>query len=125
MIFVIFVHRRSLEGKVVPVDLKTLNMKILRKKWKSEVVLKDGMFACEKCDKLASELECLKILKVAFTMVSGNERFQLTTSKGIIEASYAMPITRKKELAKKIIKTSIKVTFNTEDCTVESIQCLS
>ena len=63
------------------------------------------MFDCEKCDKLASELECLKILKVAFTMVSGNERFELTTSKEIIEASYAMPITRRKELAKKMIKT--------------------
>ena len=83
------------------------------------------MFACEECDKLASELECLKILKVAFTMVSGNERFELMTSKEVIEASYAMPITRRKELAKKMIKTSIKVTFNIEDRTVESIQCLS
>ena len=37
-------HRRSLEGKFVSVDLKTLNMKILCKKCKSEVLLEDGMF---------------------------------------------------------------------------------
>ena len=59
------------------------------------------MFDCEKCGKLASELECLKILKVVFTMVSGNGRFELTTSKEIIEESYAMPMTRRKKLAKK------------------------
>ena len=53
-------HRRSLEGKFVSVDLKTSNVKILCKKCKSEVLLEDGMFDCEKCNKLASELECLK-----------------------------------------------------------------
>ena len=53
-------HRRSLVGKFVSVDLKTSNMKILCKKCKSEVLLEDGMFDCEKCNKLASELECLK-----------------------------------------------------------------
>ena len=58
------------------------------------------MFNCEKSNKLALELECLKILKVAFTMVSGNERFELMTSKGVIEANYAVPITSRKELAK-------------------------
>ena len=82
------------------VDLKTLNLKILCKKCKSEVVLQDGMFDSEKSSKLAPELECLKLLRVAFTMVSRNEKFELTTSKEIIEASYAWLITRRKELAK-------------------------
>ena len=62
-------HQNSLEGKVVSVDLKTLRTQILCKKCKSEVILEDGMFDCEKCDKMSSEIECLKISKVAFTMV--------------------------------------------------------
>ena len=41
-------QRSSLEGKVVSVDLKTLNMIILCKKCKSEAVLEDGMFNSEK-----------------------------------------------------------------------------
>ena len=79
---------------------------------KSEVILKDGIFACEKCDKMSSEIECLKISKVAFTMVGINERFDLTASKEIIEALYSMPISRKKEIIKKMLKITMKVTFN-------------
>ena len=41
-------QRSRLEGKVVSVDLKTLNMIILYKKCKSEAVLEDGMFNSEK-----------------------------------------------------------------------------
>ena len=48
---------------------------------KSEVILGDGMFDCEKCYKMLSEIECLKISKVAFIMVGINERFDLTASK--------------------------------------------
>ena len=51
-------HRNSLEGKGVPVDLKTLRTQVLCKKCKSEVILEDGMFDCEKCDKMSSEIEC-------------------------------------------------------------------
>ena len=49
------------------------------------MILENGMFDCEKCDKTSSEIECLKILKVAFTIVGINERFDLTTSKETIE----------------------------------------
>ena len=97
-------HQNSLEGKVVSVDLKTLRTQILCKKCKSEVILEDGMFDCENCDKISSEIECLKISKVAFTMVGIYERFNLTASKEIVEACYSMPISRKKELGKKILK---------------------
>ena len=72
---------------------------------------------------MSSELECLKVSKVAFTMYSVNERFDLTASKETAEACYSMP--RKKELPRKMLKTTVKVTFNTEDRTVESMQCLS
>ena len=50
-------------------------------KCKSEVIVEDGMFDCEKSDQMSSEIECLKISKVAFTMVGINERFDLTASK--------------------------------------------
>ena len=63
-------HQNSLEGKVVSIDFKTLRIQILCKKCKSEVILEDDMFGCEKCDKMSSDIECLKIPKVAFTMVS-------------------------------------------------------
>ena len=118
-------HKNSLEGKVVSVDLKTLRTQILCKKWNSELILEDGMFDCGKCDKMSSEIECLKISKVAFTMVGINERFDLTASKEIADACYSMPISRKKELGKRMLKTTIKVTFNIEDHTVESMECLS
>ena len=36
-----------------------------------------------------------------------------------------MPIFRKKELGKKMLKTTIKVASNTEDRKVESMQCFS
>ena len=36
-----------------------------------------------------------------------------------------MTISRKKELGKKMLKTTIKVTFNFENHTVELMQCLS
>lgn len=58
-------------------------------------------------------------------MAAINERFYLTSSKEIIEAHYSMPISRKKELRKKMLKTTNKVTFNIEDGTVESMLCLS
>ena len=102
-------HQNSLEGKVVSVDLKTLKIQILRKRCKSKVILEDGLFDCEKCDKKSSEIECLKILKVTFTMVGINERFDLTASNEIVEACYSMPISRKKKLCKKMVKTIIKV----------------
>ena len=35
-----------------------------------------------------------------------------------------MPISSKKELGKKKLKTTIKVTFNIEDHMIESMQCL-
>ena len=59
--------RNSLKGKVVSVDLKTLRTQILSKKWKSEVISEDGLFDCEKCNKMSSETECLKISKVTFS----------------------------------------------------------
>ena len=95
------------------------------KKCKLKVVLEDGMFGCEKFIEMLSEVECLKISKVAFKMVGLNNRFDLTPSKGIIAACYSMPISRKKELGKKMLKITIKVTFNIEDHMVESMQCLS
>ena len=107
------------------VALKTLRTQRLCKNGKSEVILEDGMFDCEKCDKMSSEIECLKISKVIFTMVGINERFDLTASKEIVEACYSMSISRKKKLGKKMLKTTIKVTFNIEGRTVESMQCLS
>ena len=83
------------------------------------------MLDCEKCDKMSSEIEYLKISKVAFTMVGINERFDLTFSEEIVEACYSMSISRKKELGKKMLKTTVKVTFNIEERTFESMQCLS
>ena len=59
--------RNSLKGKVVSVDLKTLRAQILSKKSKSEVISEDGLFDCEKCNKMSSETECLKISKVTFS----------------------------------------------------------
>ena len=38
------------------VDLKTLRVQKLCKKCKPEVNLEDGMFDCEKCDKMSSEI---------------------------------------------------------------------
>ena len=38
---------------------------------------------------------------------------------------FKLPISRKKELGKKMLKITIKVTFNIEDHMVESMQCLS
>ena len=107
------------------VDLKTLGNQILCKKCKSEVILEDGMFDCEKCDKISSEIEYLKISNVALTMVGINERLDLTALGSVVEACYSMPTSRKEELGKKILKTTIKVTFNIEDCMLESMQCLS
>ena len=75
---------------------------------------------------MSSELECLKVSKVAFTIFSVNERFDLKetkASKETAEACYSMPII--KELPRKMLKTTVKVTFNTEDRTVESMQRLS
>ena len=69
----------------------------------------------KKSDKVSSEIECLKISKVVFTMVGINKRFYLTTSKEIIEACYSMPISKKKEFGRKMRKATIKVTFNIED----------
>ena len=83
------------------------------------------MFDCEKCDKMSSEIECLKISKVALTMVGINERFDLTASEEIVEACYSMPISIKKKLGKKMLNTTIKVASNIEERTVESMQCLS
>ena len=59
------------------------------KKCKLKVVLEDGMFGCEKFIEMLSEIECLKISKVAFKMVGLNNRFDLTPSKGIIAACYS------------------------------------
>ena len=83
------------------------------------------MFDCEKCDKMSSEIECLKISKVALTMVGINERFDLTASEEIVEACYSMPMSIKKKLGKKMLKSTIKVASNIEERTVESMQCLS
>ena len=74
---------------------------------------------------MSSDIECLNIWKVGFTMIGINERSDLTALKEIIEACYSMLIFRKKEIGKKTLKTAIKVTFNTEDRTVELMQCLS
>ena len=62
---------------------------------------------CEKCAKMSSEIECLKISKVAFTMVGINERFDLTASQEIIEACYSTPISRKKNLERKWLKQQL------------------
>ena len=48
-------HRNSLEGKVVSVDFKTLRTRILCKKCISEVILEDGIFNREKCNKMSSK----------------------------------------------------------------------
>ena len=105
------------------VGLKTLRIQIVHKKCKSEVILTDGMFDCEKCNKMSSEIECLKILKVAFSIVCINERFDLTVSSiKTVKAHYLMPISRRKKLEKRMLKTTTKRTFNIEDCTDESIQ---
>ena len=74
---------------------------------------------------MSSKIECLKISKVALTMVDINKRLDLTNLKELIEACYLMSISRKKEVEKKMPKTTIKVTFNIEDHTIESMQCLS
>ena len=58
------------------------------------------MFDCEKYHKMLSEIECLKISKVLFTMFGINGRLDLTASKEIVEACYSTPISRKKELGK-------------------------
>ena len=89
------------------VDLKTLRFQKFCKKCKPEVILVDDMFDCEKCDKMSSEIACLKISKAEFTMDGVNERFNLTALKEIVEVYYLMPISRKKELGKKMLKTTI------------------
>lgn len=71
-------HRNSLEGKVVSVDLKILRTKILCKKCKSKIILEDVMFDCEKGDKMSSE--------IVFTMVGINKRLHLTVSKETVGA---------------------------------------
>ena len=76
------------------------------------------MSDCEKCDKTLSER---KFLKVVFTI---DERLDITGSIEIIEVCYSMPISPKKERGKKMLKTTVHLTFNIEDHTVESMQCL-
>ena len=53
---------------------------------------------------MSSETECLKISKVAFSMVNINERFDLIASEEIVEACHSMPISRKKDLGKRCLK---------------------
>ena len=72
------------------------------------------MCDCEKCDKTSSKIECLKLPKVAFTMVGINQRFDLAASKEIVEACYSMPISRKKKRGKKMLKTTIIATLTIE-----------
>ena len=79
------------------------------------------MSDCEKCDKTLSER---KFLKVVFTMVGIDEWFDITGSIEIIEVCYSMPMSPKKEGGKKMLKTTVHLTFNIEDHTVESMQCL-
>ena len=55
-------------------------------------------------------------------MVGINEIVDLTASKEIVKACYSMPISRKKELIKKMLQTTIKMKFNIKGCTVESMQ---
>ena len=62
-------QRKSLEEKVVSVDLKTLRTQICCEKCKSEVIL---------------ETECIKISKAAFNMVDISERFDLAALKEIV-----------------------------------------
>ena len=57
-------------------------------------------------------------------MVGIDERLDITSSIEIIEVCYSMPISPKKERGKKILKTTVHLTFNIEDHTVESMQCL-
>ena len=76
------------------------------------------MSDCEKCDKTLSER---KFLKVVFSI---DERLDITGSIEIIEVCYSMPISPKKERGKKMLKTTVHLTFNIEDHTVESMQCL-
>ena len=52
-------------------------------------------------------------------MIDINETFDLAVSTEIVEACYLMPISRKNELGKKMLKTTIKEIFNIEDRTVE------
>lgn len=97
---------KQLKRKSHFVNLKTLRTQILCNNCKSELILKDGMFNFEKCDKISSEKECLKIWKVAF----------------ILKASCSMQIFRKKELGNKTIKARIKKnkTITIEDRTADS-----
>lgn len=39
-----------------------------------------------------------------------------------VKAHYSMPISRRKELGRRMLKTTIKRTLNIDDCTDESIQ---
>ena len=64
-------------------------------------------------------------MKVAFAMVEIKERFYLTALKETVETWYSMHISRKKELGKKMLQATIKITFNIEDHTFESMQCVS
>ena len=52
---------------------------------------------------MSSETECLKISKVAFPMVSINQRIDLTASKEMIKVWYLMPISRETELGRKML----------------------
>ena len=95
------------------------------KKCKPEVILEDGMFDCEKCDKMSSEIAISENLESSIHHGWWNERFNLTALNKIVKVCYLMPIFRKKELGKKMLKTTIKVASNTEDRKVESMQCFS
>ena len=89
----------------MPVDLETLRTRKLWKKCKYEVIIEDGMFDCERCDKMLSDVECLKISKEAFTMVGINERFDLT---GWIEIIEVCQYPEKRNLVRKCLKQQLK-----------------
>ena len=57
---------------------------------------------------MSPEIECLKIFKVAFTMVGINERFDLRASKEIVEAFYSMQYSERVNLERKCLIQQLK-----------------
>ena len=54
-------HQNSVGRKVVSVDLKTLITQILCRNCKLAVILEDGLFDFEECNKMSSEIKFLKM----------------------------------------------------------------
>ena len=113
----------SAKGRIVSVNLKSMDDQLLCIKCKNHVVADDNIILCEICGNMSSATECVTSSNLSFTFQKDDgSKLECVVERSIAEECFQNKIDNHVQFARLMINSNINLMINSIDNTVTSMK---